>query len=106
MRIATTGFISSHRTGTLENISREEVQIILNIYGTVEPQMWYDEKVTLQWNFIVTDDEGNEHECSIWDWKGSESFNQYSAFGPHHIMRQLFGAHYREYTPFTPYHTW
>lgn len=44
-------------------------------------------KVVNSWAFA-----GNGHQCAIWDWKGSQRFNEFSAFGPADMLREIFGA--------------
>ena len=44
-------------------------------------------KVVHSWGF-----KANGSACAVWDWKGSQHFNQFSAFGSRETLCAVFGA--------------
>jgi hypothetical protein len=92
-------FYPSHRTGTLTNVSIDEVNKILGFSAT-ESLDAGDGKVTVEWRFKATVPcdipmaGPRDMPCAIWDYKGSLSFNQLSVWMPPEVGTHLFGAKY------------
>lgn len=76
----------SHRTGTLTNISVEDINTILGFAPNVQDDPY---KVKHSWGFKV-----GKHECGIWDYKGSEKWGEFSTYGPDTVFDKLFGDNY------------
>lgn len=75
--------IVSMRTGTLTHINAQQITERLGIdptRNTIEGQCDHT------WRFRV-----GEHDCSIWDMKGSGRFGMWSTCGPAEIFNALFG---------------
>jgi len=75
--------IASHRTGTLTHIGEGEITQRLGF----APQ--YDTcigKTDQEWKFRVGD-----HDCAIWDMKGSGNIGIWSTFGPQEVFSAIFG---------------
>ena len=93
-------FYSSHRTGTLANVSIDEVNKILGFSATEVPKGAGDGKVTVEWRFKATVPcdipmaGPRDMPCAIWDYKGSLSFKQLSVWMPPEVGTRLFGANY------------
>lgn len=85
MEIQPTGFVSSHKTGSLSGLTLEQIQQRLGFGPTSEN----DDKSAYTWDFKV-----DGAECSIWDWKGSHRSRQWSAYGPADKLRAVFGNSY------------
>jgi hypothetical protein len=74
--------MGTHRTGTLENISK---RIIIDVLG-FEPNSEDDpDKVVSSWTFEV-----DGKPAAIWDYKGSHLRGVYSTYDPHQILRDIF----------------
>jgi len=82
-------FYSSHRTGTLNNITIDEVTDALGFTAFVSHSE--DGKSTVEWQFEAGSD---AIPCSIWDYKGSLEFNQLSVWMPSEVGIRLFGSKY------------
>ena len=78
--------VSSHRTGVLHNVTRERIESVLGFGPNASDDPY---KVTASWAFVADGDA-----CAIWDYKGSFNWHTASCFGPHHVMRALFGDDY------------
>lgn len=74
------------RTGTLNNINIEKINVILGFEPNVEDD---PDKVNHSWGF-----KAKGKNCGIWDYKGSEKYHQFSTYGPDEIFTELFGDHY------------
>lgn len=80
-----------HRTGGLAGLNVDQITAIVGF----EPNINDDpEKVTASWGFEVLDDQGNTHDCGIWDYKGSARARRFSTYGPKSIFVHLFDLHY------------
>ena len=79
-------FYASHRTGTLTDVTIDEVSALLGFTPERFSEDDGDGKVTCQWQFEV-----NGTPCSIWDYKGSLTFKQLSVWMPSDIATRLFG---------------
>jgi hypothetical protein len=83
-----TEHISSHRTGSIIDLTVEQVTAILGIDpNTVES---WDNKVTVEWRFKA----GNVP-CAIWDYKGSLKWRTLSVYMPKSVGKKLFGDNYK-----------
>lgn len=87
--------ISSHRTGSIVDLTVEQVTAIVGFRPDTEPSG--DGKVTVEWRFKVVNDGLDEEDipCAIWDYKGSLNWNTLSVFMPPHIGKKLFGDNYK-----------
>ena len=80
------GFIGSHRTGNLQNMTAKKISDILGF----KPNSRGDaSKVVSEWLFTY---KGVQY--AIWDYKGSHRYGQYSTYGPSEGYRELFGTDY------------
>lgn len=78
----------SHKTGTISGLTKKQIQKILGF----KPNLQGDaDKIKYEWGFYVDSSNCN---FSIWDYKGSHKYNQFSTYGPHEIFLELFGANY------------
>jgi hypothetical protein len=74
--------MGTHRTGTLENISK---RIIIDVLG-FEPNSEDDpDKVVSSWTFEV-----DGKPAAIWDYKGSHLRGVYSTYDPHKVLGEVF----------------
>jgi hypothetical protein len=81
--------VMSHRTGTVRGLTKQDIDRILGF----EPNVDDDEfKVKYSWGFTV-----NGVKCAVWDWKGSYTVNQFSAFGPDNVLREVFSNCYKPF---------
>jgi hypothetical protein len=93
-------FYPSHRTGTLSNISIDEVNKALGFPPATFAKDDGDGKVTVQWQFEATVPSdipmagAREMPCSIWDYKGSLVIKQLSVWMPPEVGKNLFGEKY------------
>lgn len=86
--IVPVGHVSSHKTGSIAGLTKEEIVRRLGF----EPNVADDaDKVEHSWAFTV---QGKE--CAVWDWKGSHRLRSWSAYGPTEVMREVFGNHYSQ----------
>ena len=94
-------FYPSHRTGTLNNISIDEVNKALGFPPATFGEDDSDGKVTVQWQFEATVPSdipmagARQIPCAIWDYKGSLVIKQLSVWMPPEVGTQLFGTNYR-----------
>lgn len=80
---------STHRTGTLENVTFRDINAALGF----EPNHEDDpDKVGRSWAFTV-----DGARCAVWSYKGSGRLGYFSTFGPHDKLRAVFGAAYVEW---------
>ena len=93
-------FYSSHRTGTLNNITAADVTRVLGFPPATFGDDLGDGKVTVQWQFEATVPSfipmagAREMPCSIWDYKGSLDYNELSVWMPPEVGTRLFGTNY------------
>lgn len=88
MKITPFKKVGQSRTGTLEDVTVDEINQILGFEPNCEDD---PAKVKHSWGFKVD----GKH-CGIWDYKGSEQFNSFSTYGPAIVFIKLFGGqHYR-----------
>lgn len=73
--------VSSHKQGTLENVTVEQITKVLGFAPNADDD---PAKVKNSWAFKL-----NGEDAAIWDWKGSEKQNRYSYFNPK--VAALFG---------------
>jgi len=94
-------FYPSHRTGTLTNVSIDEVNKILGFSATKFAKKSEDSKVTVQWLFDATVPSAipmagpRDMPCAIWDYKGSLSHKQLSVWMPSEVGTRLFGEKFK-----------
>jgi hypothetical protein len=74
------------RTGTLSNITVDEINRVLGFTPNVDDD---PDKVVNSWGFTV-----DGEDCGIWDYKGSQNWNQFSTCGPDKVFRTLFPNNY------------
>lgn len=77
--------VTSHKTGTLWQTSKEEIIQALGF----EPNVMDDPfKVENSWGFTV-----NGNPCGIWDWKGSHLGHRpyWSVYDPKGVLSEVFG---------------
>jgi len=74
------------RTGCIRDITAKEISDALGFSSQRTPN---HDKTTKIWRFKVGD-----LLFAIWDYKGSEKFNQFSCFGNHTVLAQIFGLRY------------
>jgi len=93
-------FYPSHRTGTLSDISIEEVTNALGFPPATFAPDDGDGKVSVEWQFEATVASdipmagARTFPCSIWDYKGSLQIDQLSVWMPSEIGTRLFGSKY------------
>lgn len=80
------GHVGSHRTGILENMTRAQITKTLGFKPNSEGDPY---KVVSEWVFTY-----KGFQYSIWDYKGSHKYGQYSTYGPSDGLQELFGANY------------
>ena len=96
----THGFYQSHRTGTLSDISIEEVTNALGFPPTTFAPDDGDGKVSVRWQFeaILASDipmaGSRKFPCAIWDYNGSLAIKVLSVWMPDHVGKNLFGEKY------------
>ncbi len=76
----------AHRTGTLTNITKADIEAVLGFAPNIKDDPY---KVKYSWGFTV-----DGKECGIWDYKGSYRFREYSTYGPDEVFVELFGDKY------------
>jgi hypothetical protein len=76
----------SHRTGTLYDIN---VATIIEILGFAPNVQDDPDKVVNSWAFMV-----DGKKLAVWDYKGSHLSGQFSTYGDHEVMAELFGSNY------------
>ena len=75
----TTKFIASHKQGSI-HASKEQIVKVLGFEPNVDDDAG---KVVNSWGFTI-----DGEDAAIWDWKGSEHFNEFSYFN--HKVPELF----------------
>ena len=69
----TTKFIASHKQGSI-HVTKEQIVKVLGFEPNVDDDAG---KVVNSWGFTI-----DGEDAAIWDWKGSERFNEFSYFNP------------------------
>jgi hypothetical protein len=75
--------LPAHRTGTLTHLSEGN---IIERLGFLPLRHSVEGKSDQEWRFRV-----GEHDCAIWDAKGSGRHGVWSTFGPAEVFTSLFG---------------
>lgn len=88
-------YFPSHRTGTLKDITVREIIALLGFKPNFEDDPY---KVENSWTANVTV-KGSKRkvQIAIWDYRGSHLWNEFSTYGPHEVLRAIFGDHYVAY---------
>lgn len=91
MKIVERWFEGSHKTGSINGLMEADITKKLGL----KPKRWGknegDGKVAYEWSFTA-----NGEECAIWEWKGLGRTGSHSAFGPSHVLREIFGHNYKD----------
>ena len=77
----------SHRTGTLDGVTYDEIVRVLGFVPNIEDDPY---KVKYSWSFYVDLGDDEQVLCAIWDWKGSSEYNLWSTSGPSGVIQALF----------------
>lgn len=95
MNITPVSHVRSHRTGTLRNVTAEEISEVFGFSPNVDDDPY---KVENSWAAEVNDFPGcftdDIFPVAVWDYKGSHHVGEYSCFGDHDVMIALFGRKY------------
>ena len=75
--------VGSHRTGTLKNMTAEDIAAVLGFEANCQDD---PDKVKYSWGFTV-----DGVRCGIWDYYQSYKLNSWSLYGPKEVFEQLFG---------------
>ena len=75
-------FNPTNRSGILQYTTAEK---IISIVG-FEPNLSESDKIQKRWSF-----EYDGHKCSIWEFRNTGRYNQYSVYGNSEIFKKLFG---------------
>jgi hypothetical protein len=75
-------WFSSHRTGGLENMDKEDIEKILGFAPNVEDD---EDKVVNSWRCFV---DGSPF--AVWDYKGSHHARRWSIYDPEHKAMDIF----------------
>ena len=75
-------WFSSHRTGGLEGLDKEDIEKIMGFAPNVADD---EEKVKYSWRCFV---DGSQF--AIWDYKGSHTVNRWSFYDPDHKAMDIF----------------
>jgi hypothetical protein len=78
--------ISPYRMGTLRNLNKSDIVRILGFEPNVKSDF---DKIINNWGFTL-----DGERCDIWDYDNSDRRNEWSTFGSHQKMKELFGIHY------------
>ena len=87
MKITQVDRDGTYKMGTLYDLTLAQIQKALGF----EPE---DESTDgkVRWFFAFDVEDGEEdHFCAIWDWKGSADSDEWSYFGPRHIIDKVLG---------------
>lgn len=79
------GFIASHKTGEVSNMTPAKISTILGFNPNGDPSG--DGKVVYEWLFTF-----DGHECAMWDYKGGAKYGEFSTYGPSEVFIALFGS--------------
>lgn len=86
LKIVPVDNVGSHKTGRIVGLTKAQIDKVLGFKPNVADDPY---KVKYSWAFNV---QGND--CAIWDWKGSYKLNEFSAYGPDTVLREVFGTNY------------
>jgi len=89
----TTDINGTHKEGELRHISARDITDLLGFAPNVKDDPW---KVKHSWAFKVRP-KGSDKQpvlVAIWDYKGSHRHNQFSTYGPHDLLGEMFFGHY------------
>lgn len=75
--------VGSHRTGTLKNMTAEDIAKVLGFEANCQDD---PDKVKYSWGF-----KADGVHCGIWDYYRSYKMNSWSLYGPKEVFEQLFG---------------
>jgi len=78
----TDAWFSSHRTGGLEGMSKEDIEDVLGFAPNVEDD---PDKVVNSWRCHV-----DGAPFAVWDYKGSHHAKRWSIYDPNHIVTDIF----------------
>ena len=78
----TSTWFSSHRTGGLEGLSKEDIESVLGFAPNVEDD---PDKVVNSWRCHV-----DGAPLAIWDYKGSHYDKRWSVYDPKHVVSDIF----------------
>ncbi len=81
--IATAECFSSHRTGTLRDMTRDKIASVIGFQANRAGCS----KTGMEWAFTY-----KGHKCAIWSYKGSQQYGEFSTFGPSEAFAELFGV--------------
>jgi len=86
MKIVAVNCGGDYRTGTLRGLTVTKINAMLNMRPNIVDD---PSKVKFSWGFTA-----DGVRCGVWDYKGSYKFKEFSVYGPHATLHQLFGDHY------------
>ena len=75
--------VGSHKTGTLNNVTAEDIARVLGFEANCQDD---PDKVVYSWGF-----KADGVHCGIWDYYRSYKMNSFSLYGPKEVFEQLFG---------------
>jgi hypothetical protein len=75
--------VGDHRTGTLSNMTAEDIARVLGFEANCQDD---PDKVKYSWGF-----EADGVHCGIWDYYKSYTLNSWSLYGPKEVFEKLFG---------------
>lgn len=88
MKITQSDRDGTWKQGTLFNLTHQQIVDALGF--DVEDE--YESNGKVRWFFAFDVEDGeDDHFCAIWDWKGSADENEWSYFGPLHIINKVLG---------------
>ena len=87
MKFSPSENIGSSRTGTIQNITEQEIESIFGFPANVDDDPY---KVVHSWAVDVDD----AHTIHVWDYKGSHLDGQFSTHGNPAVLKQIFGDRY------------
>lgn len=78
-----TSFVGTHRTGSINGLTAAKISKLLGF----KPNMKDDpSKVVNSWQFRV-----DGKLCAVWDYRGSQKWNEFSTYGDHASLQKVFG---------------
>jgi hypothetical protein len=72
------------RTATIEGLTVAQVTKLIGFKANCEDD---PSKVSNSWGFTV-----DGERCGVWDYKGSQKYNSFSAWGPIEALKKVFGG--------------
>ena len=91
MKIGEHWFDGSHKTGSIKGLMEADITKKLGLNPQRHGVNDGDGKVAYEWSFTA-----DGEECAIWEWKGGGRSGFHSAYGPSHVLRQIFGPNYKD----------